>query len=359
MRRAADGALPLIAFVASMALLIGLLALLGYDASVILTALWEGSMGSPSALSTSLGQAVPIILTAAAFWLTVSAGVFNIGMDGQLQLGGLATLLVAFALVGVLPALLVIVVGVAAGALAGALWSALAGVPKITRGTNEIVSTLMLNFVAFVIVGEMMRGALQSETNRLTPQTDKIDESLHITSTIGGAQFSWGIVIAIAFTVALLGIVLMTSLGLRLRAIGLNAEAARHAAIPIPRYWHGVFLCAGALSGIAGALVILGLRFHIAPGWAPLWGFQGVLVTFLALRRPWLIPLWGVLFGMLAAAGPALKGSASVPDSIVTVMITLPVIVLYLLYALQREPLSWLPRLRAAGPSRAAEAQDG
>jgi simple sugar transport system permease protein len=98
----------------------------------------------------------------------------------------------------------------------------------------------------------------------------------------------------------------------------------------------GALCGSGALCGLAGGLVVLGLRFYIAPGWAESWGFEGILVAFLAFRQPYLIPVWSVLFGMLAAAGPTLQADVSVPDSVVTVMQTLPVIALFLLYSCGR-----------------------
>jgi simple sugar transport system permease protein len=162
---------------------------------------------------------------------------------------------------------------------------------------------------------------------------------------VGGTQITWGIILALAVSVLTIAVVVSTTTGLRLRAIGLNGDAARHAGLPVERYWLHSMTLSGAVCGLAGGLVLLGLRYYIAPGWASPWGFQGILIAFLALRSPYLIPVWGILFGMLASAGPALKGDASVPDSIVTIMQTLPVIVLFLLYAAGR----WLRGGRSRG----------
>ena len=333
--------IQLVAFVSSLLVLVAILWAIGHDPGRILAALWDGSAGSTISLGVSLDEAVPLILTATAFWLALEAGVFNIGMDGQLQIGGLAALVTTFALPADAWPVLVILLAMGAGMLAGAAWSGIAGVMKTKRGSNEIISTLMLNFVAFIIVAEVMRGPLQSESNRFTPQTDRIRESARIDFTIAGVELTWGIIVALALSFAAILVVRSTNTGLRLRAVGLKREAARHAAVPIERYWLGSFLVTGALSGLAGALVIEGLRYYIAPGWAPLWGFEGIVIAFLALRSPLLIPVWAILFGMLASAGPVLKGTASVPDAIVNIMQTLPVIVLFILYAMIRSISNW------------------
>jgi simple sugar transport system permease protein len=204
------------------------------------------------------------------------------------------------------------------------------------RGANEIVSTLMLNFIAVIAIAELVRGPLQSEVNPYTPQTDPIPAAAQLTTLVSGTQLTWGIVVAFAAAIALLLAVRRSTAGLRLRAIGLNREAALYAGVPVRRYWLGSMVVGGALCGLAGGLVVLGLRYYLAPGWASPWGFQGVLVAFLAMRTPYLMLVWGVLFGMLSAAGPALKGAISASDSIVTMMQTLPVIVLFVLYAASR-----------------------
>lgn len=319
------------AFVLSMGVLIGLLALLGYEPDSILRALWSGSAGSTISLGISLSDAVPLMLTGVAVWLAAQAGLFNIGGDGQLQVGALAALVVASEAGLPRTGILLVPLALVAAALAGGAWASIAAAMRTVRGANEIISTLMLNFVAFITIDEVMRGPLQSKDNPFTPQTDPIPGSAHLGSLISGTQLTWGFIVAFGVAIAVVALARTSTVGLRLQAVGLNRDAARHAGLPIGRYWFGSMVISGALCGFAGGLVLLGLRYYLAPGWADPWGYQGILIAFLAMRSPYLIPLWGILFGMLAAAGPVLKGDASVPDSVVTVMQTLPVITLFLL----------------------------
>jgi ABC-type uncharacterized transport system permease subunit len=319
------------AFLLALGVLIGLLALLGYEPTSILRAFWSGSAGSTIALGISLSDAVPLMLTGVAVWLAAQGGLFNIGGDGQLQMGGLAALVVASDASLPKTGILLVTLALLASAVAGAAWASIAAGMRAVRGANEIIATLMLNFVAFITIDELMRGPLQSEANPFSPQTDPVPGSAQLASLISGTQLTWGFIAALVVAVGVVAVVRGSTVGLRLQAVGLNRDAARHAGLPIRRYWFGSMVLSGALCGFAGGLVLLGLRYYLAPGWADPWGYEGILIAFLAMRSPYLIPLWAVLFGMLAAAGPVLKGDASVPDSVVTVMQTLPVIALFLL----------------------------
>lgn len=336
-----DAALQVLSFVVAMLLVLALLSALGYDAGAIGDALWHGSAGSAVSLGYSLGEAVPLVLTATAVWLALQGGLFNIGGDGQLQVGGVAAL-VAVSHLGLGGSGLVLVpVALVVSAAAGAAWVGLAAALKAYRGTSEIVSTLMLNFVAVIAVGALVRGPLQSETNPYSPQTDPIPTGARLPDLLPDLHASWGVLLALGLAVLVLVVVRRTTTGLRLRAVGANPRAATVQGTDVRRYWLGSMLASGALCGLAGGLVLLGMRYYLAPGWAAAWGFQGVLITFLALRSAYLIPLWALLFGMLASAGPALKGQASVPDSVVTVMQVAPVVVLFLMYGALRTWSAW------------------
>lgn len=330
-------AAQLAALLGSVALFVAIMAVMGYDPSQLLSVLWSGSVGSRVSLSITLNEAAPLILTATAVWLALQGGLFNIGADGQLQIGGLAAFLVAFWLPLEGAPILLILLALLAAALVGGFWAGIAAVLKVFRGANEIISTLMLNFVAFLVVDRLMRGPLQSPNHEYSQRTDAIPDAAKLPDGIAGTVVSPEIVIAVLISLATLAIVRTTNIGLRLRAIGLNREASIRAGVPVTRYWLSSFAVGGAVCGLAGGLVILGLRYYIAPGWAAAWGFGGILIAFLVLRTPYLIPVWGIVFGMLSASGPALKASAGVPESIVIMMQTLPVIALYAVLAVTRK----------------------
>lgn len=330
--RLRETAVQLLAFILSLAALIGVLTLLGYPTGKITIALVDGSVGDRIALGITLSEAMPLVLTGTAVWIALQVGLFNIGADGQLRIGGVAALALVLAVPDATPGVILIIVGLAAAAIAGASWSAVAAVLRVYRGANEVISTVMLNFMAFIIVDELMHGALRAPEATHTPRTSEIPRSARLPHLLENTHATIGIVVAVAVSIVAVRLIERSELGLRLRSIGLNRSAAEHAGVRVARYQLWTFLASGAVAGLAGGLVILGFRYKIAPGWAPTWGFLGILIAFLAARNAYMIVIWGVLFGMLAAAGPELKGAASVPDSVVTLMQVLPVIAVFVLY---------------------------
>lgn len=333
---ARESAFQVAAFLLSVLGLTAGLALLGYSPQDVLTALVEGSVGSDVALAVSLAEAVPLILTGTAVWLALQVGLFNIGADGQLWIGGVASLVAVLYLPDATPGPLLIIAGMVAGALGGAVWASIAGLLRVVRGANEVIATVMLNFIAFVVVDELMTGPLRAPEAQNTPRTSHIPEAAHLPRLFPGSRITAAILIAAVVSLMVVRYCRGSWVGLRLRTIGLNDEAAEHAGLPVARYRLMTFTASGAVAGVAGASVILGMRFGIAPGWAPFWGLLGILLAFLAMSNPYMIVTWGVLFGMLAASGPELKAVASVPDSVVTLMQVLPVVALFGLRSLVR-----------------------
>ena len=349
----AHGGVQIAAFVVSMGLLLGLLTLLQYDPGVVLNALWSGSVGSIAGLGASVENAIPDVLAATAVWIAFRGGLINIGADGQLQIGGLTALVCLIALPDA-PAPVLIIVGLVSGTVGGLVWSAVAAGLRVWRGANEIIATIMLNFIALIIVTQLTAGPLLDKSADFTTATTAIPAGAHLAPVLSAdGNITWAILLAVPLCVGLIVLIRRTNIGLRLAAIGLNREAALHAGIPVRAYWFNSFALSGALCGLAGALVIMGSRYYIAPGWAEPWGLYGVLIAFLASNSPYLIPIWAFVFGMLTAAGPILEASAGVPAAVTVMMQTLPVAVLYTLYAAARfaarrirRPLSELSEVR-------------
>jgi general nucleoside transport system permease protein len=326
---AAPLGLQVAAFVVSTVVVLALLAALGYDVRTVLGAVVDGAVGSAYAVTVSLTQAAPLMLTATVVWLAYQAGLFNVGGDGQLQVGGLAALVTGLHLPDATPAIFLVTVSLAAAMFAGAAWAAVAGVLRAYREANEVISTIMLNFVAGTGISLLIAGALRSPDAKYSPKTDRIPASAQLGNLIPGVPLV--LVVALVLCAATVIVVRQASIGLRLRTVGLNRDAAVHAGLRVKALQWQSFAVSGSLAGIAGGLVILGYRYYIAPGWVPAWGLLGMVIAFLALRSPMLIPFWAVVLGMIGAAGPTIKGSASVPDAITTVLQGLPVVVLFLI----------------------------
>jgi len=310
-------------------LLLVLLGSLGYPVVDSFRAIREGALASSSGIEASLMQAVPVLLAGVAVWFAYKVGLFNIGADGQLHVGGVVSYVVVAHVD--LPGAVTICLALIAAALGGALWALIAGWLRVARNASEIISTIMLNFIAINISDRMISGVLLNP-DATSPQTAAIPARAELGRVVTSIPVGWAFVIAVAMTGGLVLLMQRTTLGLRLRAIGLNSEAAGRAGVQIDRLRLLSMGLSGSAAGVAGGLVVLGMRHYLAPGWAPAWGFVGILVAFLALRSPALIPVWGVIFGVLAVSAPVLKAQASVPDGIVRLIQVLPVLALFVLY---------------------------
>jgi ABC-type uncharacterized transport system permease subunit len=329
--------LQAVSLIIGMGLVVALLAWSGYDIGDVLGSMVKGAFGTPYNLGMSLTQAVPLMLCAVAVWIAFQAGLFNIGADGQLQVGGLVALLIVTRLPDSFPTIAYLIAGCIAGCLGGALWGGIAGLLKAYRGANEVISTIMLNIIASTSIMLLIAGPLKAQTSKFTAQSERIADAAVMGDAAPGLP--WIFVIAVVVSVASIILVRRTALGLRLRAVGLNPDAATHAGLTVRVIQWNTFALSGATAGLSGALVLLGFRYYIAPGWAASWGLLAIVIAFLALRAPLMIVAWAVIFGMINASGVAMKGAASVPDSVTTLMQALPVICIFILLVIPKTGL--------------------
>lgn len=302
--------------VAALALLAALLALGGYDVPTALAALWRGSFGSSYALfSATLVRATPLLLAGLAVALAFRAGVWNIGAEGQLLAG--ATAAIAGASLP-LPGALRLVLALSFAAIAGAAWTLPAALLR-RRGVLEVISTIMLNFIALDLVGYLVRGPLQEPTHAY-PQSRTIDAAARL-PRVAGTRLHLGVGIALIAAVAL-GIVMRRSAwGFRVRAVGANARAAASAGlIDVPRVTLEVFLVSGALAGLAGGIEATGVTYALYEGLSPGYGYTAIAVALLARLDPLLVAPSALLFGALEAGATAMQRDAGVPAAFVTVV---------------------------------------
>ena len=302
------------------ALLWVLLVITGQDAPRALAAFWAGSFGSGYALtSATLVRAVPLILAGLAVALAFRGGVWNIGAEGQLLAGAAAATAVALHLDGV-PAPARIVLAIVAGAGAGALLAGIAGILRARFGVLEIISTIMLNFVALHMVGYLIRGPLQ-EPSGLYPQSATLPTAVRLPLLFPGTRLHAGIIIALLAAAALWAALRYTEAGFRLRAVGTNAVAARVAGlINVGATVLAAFFASGALAGVAGAIEVTGVTYALYESLSPGYGYTAIAVALLARLHPFGILITGVLLGALQAGGAAMQRDAGVPSVLVVVV---------------------------------------
>jgi simple sugar transport system permease protein len=297
-----------------------LLAATGFDVTRALGALVRGSVGSTYAIgSGTLIRATPLILTGLAVAIAFRAGVFNIGAEGQFVMGAIASTAVALAC-GSLPSAVTIALVLASGAAAGSLWASIAALLRIRFQVLEVISTIMLNFVAGFAVSYLVRGPLQEHTH-VYPQTETIGVASQLPRLTLTTRLHVGFLVALVACAVVWWVVRYTAAGFRLRAVGANPDAARSAGlIDVVRVTRNAFLVSGALAGLAGAIEVTGVTYALYENISPGYGYTAIAVALLARLDALGVVGTGILFGALEAGANAMQRDAGVPSVVVSVI---------------------------------------
>ena len=317
---ARTGGLALLLAAGVVALLAVLLAVAGFDVGAALDALRRGAVGSPSVFASStLVRATPLILTGLAVALAFRAGILNIGADGQLLAGASAATATGLALgpslgSASLPVLLL------AGAGAGAAAAAIPAWLRRRFGVLEVITTIMMNFVALFLVGYLVRGPLQEPTH-VYPQSPSLLAGLRLPFLVPGTRLHAGFGLAILAAVALSWYLRATAGGFRIRVAGANPSAAAAASrVDVARLTFRVFLASGALAGLAGAVEVTGVTLALYENLSPGYGFTAIAVALLGGLEPLGVLLSGTFLGGLGAGAAAMQREVGVPAVLVSVL---------------------------------------
>ena len=304
----------------ALAVLVLLLVATGHDPVIALTALLRGAFGSWYAItSATLVRAVPLAFAGLAVAIAFRAGILNIGAEGQLLMGAAIAAAVA-AVVGSLPAPVAIACILLAGAIAGGAWAAIAALLRQKFGVLEVISTIMLNFLAQYLVGWLVRGPLQEPT-RVNPQSASLPDALHLPVMLDGTRLHVGVLLAIALAVGAWWWLRETAGGFRLRAVGANAAAAATTGqIKVGRTVVLAFIVSGALAGLAGSVEFTGVTYALYENFSPGYGFTAIAVALLARLNPVGVLATALLFGALEAGANAMQRDAGVPSVVVSVV---------------------------------------
>lgn len=351
---------------AAVGALVLLLALTGQDAPRALRALWSGSFGTAYALhSATLVRAVPLVLTGLAVTVAFRAGILNIGAEGQLLAGAAAAAAAGVTLAPVLGPL-TLPVALVAGAAAGAGWAGIAALARARFGVLDVISTIMLNFVAGYVVSWLVRGPLQEPT-RIYPQTPMLPDIVRLPRMLPGSRLHLGIVLALVAAGVVWLVLARTAAGFRLRAVGANPDAAASAGlVQAGRVAATAFLASGALAGLAGGVEVTGVTLALYENLSPGYGYTAIAVALLArLSAPGVV-VAGVLFGALEAGATAMQRDAGVPSVVVTAVTALVILMLVALERWRGAGAGWgrltsggAPRPPAGGSPPAPASRDG
>jgi len=324
-----------------------IIALAGHDPAVAFGALLDGAFGSADSLSEVAVKTCPLLLCGLAIAISFQAGVWNIGVEGQLLMGALA-----MAALGThdlpLPAGLTLGVYLIAAAAAGAVWAGIAGVLKLQRKVNEVISTIMLNFVALGLIGYLVQGPLMEAGGRY-PQTDAIVPALWMPRLVLGHRAHAGLLLALLIACALQVLLYRGVAGYEMRAAGLNPAAARLAGIDVDARVFLAFVLSGALGGLAGGIEVSAVTHRLYEHFSPGWGFTAIAVGLLGRLSPAGVVVAAIFFGSLDAGSNAMQRAAGVSSVLVAIIQAL---VILSLVAIERG--RWLPGGRTAHEKQAA-----
>lgn len=329
MKRWLTRLLPLTALLAGLLVLVLGLWATGYDPLLALGALWRGAFGSADAiLSATLPRAIPLIITGLAVGFAFRAGALNIGAEGQFYAGAIMATWCGM-MVADWPRLLAVPAVLAAAVVGGVLWIALPILLRVRFGVLEVISTLLLNFVAEALVSWMVTGPLQ-EARGAYPQSDPIPLVARLPQ-LAGTRLHLGLLLALLLAVILWAFGKKTLAGFQLRAVGANPLAARTiGGISSGRMLALALGASGAMAGLAGGVEISGSSFALFQNLSPGYGFTAIAVALLARLNPLATIGTGILFGAISAGSAAMQREAGVPavvGSVVEATVILVVLV--------------------------------
>lgn len=296
----------------------GLLAINGFHASDVFTIMVTGVFHDVRSTSEVLLKATPLILIGGGLCVAFRCSIWNIGAEGQLYAGAIAATIVGVFFTG-LPPWVHIVLVLAAGALGGAFWAAIAGLLRVYFNASEIVSTIMLNYIAIILTSYMVTGPLKDPTVAY-PQSPKLMHDIWLPRFLPPTRLHIGILIAVGLAVALYVFLFRSSAGYAVRVVGINQYAARYAGINVTKNILLAISISGAMAGLAGAIEIEGVTFRLYQDISPGYGFEAIAVALLANNNPLGAIFSGILFAALRSGSELMQIDSQVPQVLVFVI---------------------------------------
>jgi general nucleoside transport system permease protein len=313
-------------------------------------AIFMGGFGSLFAWSETLTRAVPLVLTGLAATVAFRAHLYNIGAEGQLYGGAMAAVMVGSALLTegaegapalLLPAWASLLLVFMAAALVGALLLLGPAWLKARLGVDEVVTTLLLNFVILLAVSALLDGPMKDPTAMGWPQSVPMPAELELTRLVQGLRLHSGLFIAAALALVLALVFRFTVLGFHIRASGANARAAAFAGVPALRTTLVVAAMSGALAGLAGAIEVAGRAGYVTLDMSPGYGYSGIVIAMLAALNPLAVLAAGIFVAGMLVGADSMSRAVGVPTYIADVVVATSLIAVLVATMLAQYRLRW------------------
>src|SRR5690606_3459466 len=316
---------PLLAVVAALAVGAIIIALTEgpEDISTAYAALFRGAFMGVGPISETLVNATPLILAGLSVAIGFQAGLFNIGAEGQMTIGGMTAVLAGFMITGV-PAIVHLPLAILAGFLGGAIWGGIPGWLRARTGAHEVISTIMLNFIAYRLVDFLLKQPAIIREGRFDPISRDALPSARLPQLLDwinpSLRLHGGFILAIVMAIVVWWVLYRTTIGFEFRAVGSNPNAASYAGMSVTFSTVTVMAFAGGLGGLAGANQILGVLNSVSPGFTAQIGFDAIALALLCRSHPAGVVLAGLLFGALRAGGQVMQVRSGVGIALITVI---------------------------------------
>ncbi len=311
---------PLAAIAATMGFAALLVLAAGASPLSVFELVARGAAGSQFALLETLTRATPLIFTGLAVAVAFRARLWNIGAEAQLYIGAVVTVVLGTGALP-LPAVVLVPVIIAAAMLAGALLLAGPAFLKTRFGVDEVVTTLLLNFIVLLFVSMLLEGPLKDPMGLGWPQSQKVIAEAQLPRLIQGKRLHLGFVLALVAAAVCWVLMKKTALGYEMRAVGHSPEAARFAGIPVNRVLMKTAFLSGGLAALAGFSEVAGLKGNLTLDLSPGFGYSGIVVAMLAMLNPLGVVLSAIFVAGIFVGADAMSRSAGVPSYIADVMV--------------------------------------
>ncbi|MGA2489630.1 MAG: ABC transporter permease [Anaerolineales bacterium] len=288
----------------------------------------------------SLATVTPYILAGLAVAVGFKCGLFNIGAEGQFGIGALCSAFVGYSIHG-LPWYIHLPLALLAGAAGGAIWGAVPGFLKGLTGAHEVVITIMMNYISFLLSDWLLNGPMKAPGFR--PLTPVIENSAMLPRFFPAPlRFNWGFILALVMAVFIYWFLFKTTIGFEIRAVGANPDGARYAGMNIVRNFAIAMTLSGALAGLAGTVQVLGIDHWVGEGFSAGYGFDSIAIALLGQSHPLGVVLAALLWGTLRSGATSMQSLAGVPIEIISIIQGLVIV-----FVAAPAVIRWIYRIRA------------
>jgi len=315
----ANGIIPTLAILTSLIVTAGVVALSGANPIRGYLGLWDGAFGDIDAIINTVVKTTPYVFAGLALTVAFRGGMFNIGAEGQFFVGSIVAAWIGYALH--LPPAIHLVAALLGGAVGGGVWGAIPGWLKARAGANEVITTIMTNYIALRIINWLISPTgPMINPERPLPQTPEVYSTAYIPMMIPDTRLHWGVVLAIIMAVIVFYLLWRTVLGFEIRMVGISPTSAHYAGVNVGRTMVLTMGLSGAIAGIGGAVQVLALTHFFSTGFNVGYGFNSIAVAMLGGLHPIGVILASFLFGAMDAGAGVMQMRTGVPIDVVTII---------------------------------------